>query len=55
MVLDIVVLGKFMGNGFLIGVVVCILVVVEAFDIGMEFFSIFGGNLVVCVVGWVVL
>lgn len=48
-------LGKFMGNGFLIGAVVCIWVVVEVFDIGMEFFSIFGGNLVVCVVGRVVL
>lgn len=51
MVLDIVILGKLMGNGYLFVVVIMILVIVLVFVNGMEYFNIFGGNLVFCVVG----
>lgn len=54
MVLDIVMLGKFIGNGYFFGVVVMIFEVVVFFYNGMEYFNIFGGNFVLCVVGLVV-
>jgi 4-aminobutyrate aminotransferase-like enzyme len=48
---DIVVLGKPVGNGYPIGVVVTTEKIAEAFDNGMEFFSTFGGNTVASVAG----
>jgi 4-aminobutyrate aminotransferase-like enzyme/Ser/Thr protein kinase RdoA (MazF antagonist) len=48
---DIVVLGKPVGNGYPIGVVVTTEKIAEAFDNGMEFFSTFGGNTVASVTG----
>lgn len=54
MVLDIVIFGKFIGNGYFFVVVVIICVIVDVFNNGMEWFNIFGGNFVLCVVGFVV-
>ena len=52
---DIVVLGKPVGNGHPIGVVVTTRRIADSFDNGMEFFSTFGGNNVSCAVGLKVL
>jgi 4-aminobutyrate aminotransferase-like enzyme/Ser/Thr protein kinase RdoA (MazF antagonist) len=52
---DIVVLGKPVGNGYPIGVVVTRRVIAEAFSTGMEFFSTFGGSTVSCAAGLAVL
>jgi 4-aminobutyrate aminotransferase-like enzyme len=52
---DIVVLGKPIGNGHPISVVVTTAEIADAFDNGMEFFSTFGGNTVSCAVGLAVL
>jgi 4-aminobutyrate aminotransferase-like enzyme/Ser/Thr protein kinase RdoA (MazF antagonist)/murein DD-endopeptidase MepM/ murein hydrolase activator NlpD len=52
---DIVVLGKPIGNGHPIGVVVTTREIAAAFDNGMEFFSTFGGNPVSCAIGKTVL
>ncbi|MHA2503757.1 MAG: aminotransferase class III-fold pyridoxal phosphate-dependent enzyme [Candidatus Kariarchaeaceae archaeon] len=41
---DVIVLGKPMGNGFPVSAVVTTDAVVEKFETGMEFFSTFGGN-----------
>lgn len=48
-------MGKLIGNGYLLVVVVIMFVVVEVFINGMEYFNIFGGNLVFCVIGRIVL
>ncbi len=52
---DIVVLGKPIGNGHPIGVVITRPEIAAAFDNGMEFFSTFGGNTVSCAMGMAVL
>lgn len=52
---DIVVLGKPIGNGHPIAVLVTTREIADAFDNGMEFFSTFGGNTVSSVVGKTVL
>jgi 4-aminobutyrate aminotransferase-like enzyme len=52
---DIVVLGKPIGNGFPLGVVVTTEEIARSFDNGMEFFSTFGGNPVACAAGLAVL
>jgi 4-aminobutyrate aminotransferase-like enzyme len=52
---DILVLGKPIGNGHPIGVVVTTREIAHAFDNGMEFFSTFGGNTVSCTIGKTVL
>lgn len=48
---DIVVLGKPVGNGYPIGVVITTDKIADSFDNGMEFFSTFGGNTVASVTG----
>jgi len=52
---DIVVLGKPIGNGHPIGVVVTTKEIAESFAQGPEFFSTFGGSTLSCVVGKAVL
>jgi 4-aminobutyrate aminotransferase-like enzyme/Ser/Thr protein kinase RdoA (MazF antagonist) len=52
---DTVVLGKPIGNGHPIGVVVTTSEIAASFDNGMEFFSTFGGNTVSCAIGLEVL
>ncbi len=52
---DMVVMGKPIGNGFPLGVVVSTREIAARFDNGMEFFSTFGGNPVACSVGLAVL
>ena len=52
---DIVVLGKPIGNGHPIGVVITRPEIAAAFNNGMEFFSTFGGNTVSCAIGMAVL
>ena len=53
---DIVVMGKPIGNGHPLGVVVTTAAIAQSFaDAGMEFFSTFGGNPVSCAVGLAVL
>jgi 4-aminobutyrate aminotransferase-like enzyme/Ser/Thr protein kinase RdoA (MazF antagonist) len=52
---DIVVLGKPIGNGHPIGVVITTPEIAASFDNGMEFFSTFGGNTVSCAIGLAVL
>jgi 4-aminobutyrate aminotransferase-like enzyme/Ser/Thr protein kinase RdoA (MazF antagonist) len=52
---DIVTLGKPVGNGHPIGVVVTTPEIAESFDNGMEFFSTFGGNPVSSAIGLAVL
>jgi 4-aminobutyrate aminotransferase-like enzyme len=52
---DIVVLGKPIGNGHPLAVVVTRREIADAFDNGMEYFTTFGGNPVSCAVGLVVL
>ena len=48
---DIVVLGKPIGNGHPIGVVITKKVIAEKFDNGIEFFSTFGGSTLSCKIG----
>lgn len=48
---DIVVLGKPIGNGHPLGVVVTTRVIAESFARGPEFFSTFGGSTLSCVIG----
>jgi len=48
---DIVVLGKPIGNGHPIGVVVTTSDIAESFDNGIEFFSTFGGSNLSCRIG----
>ncbi|HRR09471.1 MAG TPA: aminotransferase class III-fold pyridoxal phosphate-dependent enzyme [Rhodothermales bacterium] len=48
---DMVIMGKPLGNGHPIGVLVTTPEIAAAFHNGMEFFSTFGGNPVSCVVG----
>lgn len=55
MVPDIVTLGKPIGNGFPLAVVVTTRKIAEAFANGMEYFNTFGGNPVACAVGNAVL
>jgi 4-aminobutyrate aminotransferase-like enzyme/Ser/Thr protein kinase RdoA (MazF antagonist) len=52
---DIVVLGKPIGNGFPLAVVVTTREISDSFSNGMEFFSTFGGNPVACAAGLAVL
>ena len=52
---DIVTLGKPVGNGHPLGVVVTTRAVADAFDNGMEYFNTFGGNPVSCAAGRAVL
>ncbi|MFH1632778.1 MAG: aminotransferase class III-fold pyridoxal phosphate-dependent enzyme [Chloroflexota bacterium] len=52
---DILVLGKPIGNGHPIGVVITRPEIAAAFDNGMEFFCTFGGNTVSCAIGMAVL
>ncbi|MEO0558885.1 MAG: aminotransferase class III-fold pyridoxal phosphate-dependent enzyme [Bacteroidota bacterium] len=53
---DIVVMGKPIGNGHPLGVVVTTEAIAHSFaDAGMEFFSTFGGNPVSCAIGHAVL
>lgn len=53
---DVVVIGKPIGNGHPLGVVVCTEAVADAFAAsGMEYFNTFGGNPVSCAVGRAVL
>jgi len=52
---DIVTIGKPVGNGHPLAVVVCTREVAEAFDNGMEYFNTFGGNPVSCTIGLEVL
>jgi len=52
---DIVTLGKPVGNGHPIGVVITTAEVAASFDNGMEFFSTFGGNPVSAAIGLAVL
>ena len=52
---DIVVLGKPIGNGFPLAVVVTTPEIAASFANGMEFFSTFGGNPVACAAGLAVL
>ncbi|MDG1068381.1 MAG: aminotransferase class III-fold pyridoxal phosphate-dependent enzyme [Sulfitobacter sp.] len=48
---DMVVLGKPIGNGHPLGVVVTTRAIAESFDNGIEFFSTFGGSTLSCRVG----
>ncbi|MDB3891813.1 aminotransferase class III-fold pyridoxal phosphate-dependent enzyme [Alphaproteobacteria bacterium] len=48
---DIVVLGKPIGNGHPIGVVVTTAEIAKSFANGMEFFSTFGGTTLACLIG----
>lgn len=48
---DMVVLGKPIGNGHPLGVVVTTRAIAQSFDNGIEFFSTFGGSTLSCVVG----
>ncbi|MGC1504727.1 MAG: aminotransferase class III-fold pyridoxal phosphate-dependent enzyme [Sulfitobacter sp.] len=52
---DIVVMGKPIGNGHPLGVVVTTKKIAESFDNGIEFFSTFGGSTVSCRIGQEVL
>ena len=52
---DIVVLGKPIGNGHPIAVVITTRAIADSFANGMEFFSTFGGNNVSCAIGLAVL
>ncbi len=52
---DIVTMGKPIGNGHPIGVVITTPEIAESFNTGMEFFSTTGGNTVSCAVGMAVL
>ncbi|WP_111317153.1 aminotransferase class III-fold pyridoxal phosphate-dependent enzyme [Algoriphagus chordae] len=52
---DMVILGKPMGNGHPMGAVVCTEAIAESFNLGVEFFSSFGGNPVSCAIGTSVL
>ena len=52
---DIVVMGKPIGNGHPIGAVVTTGAIARSFEMGMEFFSTFGGNPVSCAIGLAVL
>ncbi len=52
---DIVVLGKPVGNGHPLAIVVTTGAIADAFDNGMEYFSTFGGNHVSCAAGLAVL
>jgi 4-aminobutyrate aminotransferase-like enzyme/Ser/Thr protein kinase RdoA (MazF antagonist) len=52
---DIVTLGKPVGNGHPLGVVVTTRDIAEAFDNGMEYFNTYGGNPVSCAAGLAVL
>jgi 4-aminobutyrate aminotransferase-like enzyme/Ser/Thr protein kinase RdoA (MazF antagonist) len=52
---DIVVLGKPIGNGFPLAVVITTTEIANSFNNGMEFFSTFGGNPVACAAGLAVL
>lgn len=52
---DIVTIGKPMGNGHPLAVVVTTQVIADAFKNGMEFFNTFGGNPVSCAIGLEVL
>ena len=45
---DIITIGKPIGNGHPVGVVVCTKEIAESFANGMEFFNTFGGNPVSC-------
>lgn len=53
--LDIVLMGKLMGNGYLVVGIVVVLDVVECFGRDMCYFNMFGGNGVVMVVVMVIL
>ena len=53
--IDVVTLGKPIGNGHPIGAVVTRPEIAAAFDNGMEFFSTFGGSTVSCAIGLAVL
>ncbi|SCM66512.1 aminotransferase class III-fold pyridoxal phosphate-dependent enzyme [Donghicola eburneus] len=48
---DVVVLGKPIGNGHPMGVVVTTKAIAESFDNGIEFFSTFGGSTLSCRIG----
>lgn len=48
---DVVVLGKPIGNGHPLGVVVTTRKIAESFDNGIEFFSTFGGSTLSCKIG----
>ena len=52
---DIVTIGKPIGNGHPLGVVVTTQAIAEAFKNGMEYFNTFGGNPVSCAIGLEVL
>ncbi len=52
---DIVVMGKPIGNGHPLGVLVTTKAIAESFDNGIEFFSTFGGSTLSCRVGKTVL
>ncbi len=52
---DVVTLGKPIGNGFPLAVVVTTREIADAFANGMEYFNTFGGNPVACAVGLAVL
>jgi 4-aminobutyrate aminotransferase-like enzyme len=52
---DIVTVGKPIGNGHPLGVVVTTRAIAEAFANGMEYFNTFGGNPVSCAIGSAVL
>jgi 4-aminobutyrate aminotransferase-like enzyme len=52
---DIVTMGKPVGNGHPLGVVVTTRAIADAFANGMEYFSTFGGNPVSCAIGLAVL
>lgn len=52
---DVVTIGKPIGNGHPLGVVVTTQAVAEAFKNGMEYFNTFGGNPVSCAIGLEVL
>lgn len=52
---DIVTIGKPIGNGHPLGVVVTTPAIAASFDNGMEYFNTFGGNPVSCAVGLAVL
>jgi 4-aminobutyrate aminotransferase-like enzyme/Ser/Thr protein kinase RdoA (MazF antagonist) len=52
---DIVTIGKPIGNGHPLGVVVTTAAIADAFANGMEYFNTFGGNPVSCAIGFEVL
>lgn len=54
-VLDIIIIGKPMGNGHPMGAVITTQEIVDSFSKGVEFFSSFGGNPVSCAIGLAVL